>query len=115
MSLIKIKYFIFLTFFIMVSCQNNTEQGVIPKDKMVDMLIDMHIYEEAINELPYEKDTLKSLFKMKELEIFESYSVTEEMYRKSYSHYFFNPKELDNIYQVVIDSLSVYQQTKGND
>ena len=115
MSLIKIKYFIFLTFFIMVSCQNNTEQGVIPKDKMVDILIDMHIYEEAINELSYEKDTLKSLFKMKELEIFESYSVTEEMYRKSYSYYFFNPKELDNIYQVVIDSLSVYQQTKGND
>ena len=88
MSLIKIKYFIFLTFFIMVSCQNNTEQGVIPKDKMVDILIDMHIYEEAISELPYEKDTLKSLFKMKELEIFESYSVTEEMYRKSYSRTF---------------------------
>ena len=99
----------------MVSCQNNTEQAVISKDKMVDILIDMHISEEAISELPYEKDTLKSLFKMKELEIFESYSVTEEMYRRSYSHYFFNPKELDNIYQVVIDSLSVYQQTKGND
>ena len=99
----------------MVSCQNNTEQGVITKDKMVDILIDMYIYEEAISELPYEKDTLKALFKMKELEIFESYSVTDEMYRRSYSHYFFNPKELDNIYQVVIDSLSVYQQTKGND
>ena len=115
MSLIKIKYFIFLTFFIMVSCQDNTEQGIIPKDKMVDILIDMHIYEEAISELPYEKDTLKAIFKMKESEIFESYSVTEEIYRRSYSHYFFNPKELDNIYQVVIDSLSVYQQTKGND
>ena len=110
MSLIKIKYFIFLTFFIMVSCQNNTEQGIIPKDKMVDILIDMHISEEAISELPYEKDTLKALFKMKELEIFDKHLVTEEMYRRSYSHYFFNPKELDNIYQVVIDSLSLYQQ-----
>ena len=46
----------------MVSCQNNTEQGVITKDKMVDILIDMHIYEEAISELPYEKDTLKAKF-----------------------------------------------------
>ena len=99
----------------MASCQNNTEQDIIPKHKMVDILIDMHISEEAISELPYEKDTLKALFKMKEFEIFESYSVTEEIYRRSYSHYFFNPKELDNIYQVVIDSLSVYQQTKGND
>ena len=94
----------------MISCQNNTEQGIIPKDKMVDILIDMHISEKAISELSYEKDTLKALFKMKELEIFDKHLVTEEMYRRSYSHYFFNPKELDNIYQVVIDSLSLYQQ-----
>ena len=110
MSLIKIKYFMFLTFFIMVSCQDNTEQGIIPKDIMIDILIDMHISEKAISELSYEKDTLKALFKMKELEIFNKHLVTEEMYRRSYSHYFFNPKELDNIYQVVIDSLSLYQQ-----
>ena len=94
----------------MVSCQNNTEQGIIPKDQMVDILIDIHIYEEAIGELSYEKDTLKALFKMKELEIFNKHLVTEEMYRRSYSHYFFFFFELDNIYQVVIDSLNLYQQ-----
>ena len=70
------------------------------------------IPEEIINELPYEKDTLKTLFAIKEQEIFKNYKVTEELYRSSYSHYFFNPEELDDIYRVVIDSLSLYQQTK---
>ena len=115
MTAIKIKYFIFLTIFIITSCDDKPTEDVIEKHKMVQILMDMHLAEEAISELPYEKDTLKTLFAMKEHEIFDKYSITEEFYRKSYSYYFFDPKELNDIYQVVIDSLSVYQQTRGND
>ena len=112
MSLIKIKYFLFLTFFIIISCKNQVNEDLITREKMVKILLDMHIAEESISELPYDKDTLKALFLMNEKEILNKYSVSELDYRSSYSYYFFNPKELDEIYRSVIDSLSLYQQMK---
>ena len=112
MRLIKIKYFLFLTFFIIMSCDDKPREDHINKKLMVQILLALLISEEIISELPYEKDTLKTLFAIKEQEIFKKYKVTEELYRSSYSHYFFNPGELDDIYRVVIDSLSLYQQTK---
>ena len=98
-----------------MSCEDKPREDYINKKHMVQILLDLHISEEIISELPYEKDTLKTLFAIKEQEIFKKHKVTEELYRSSYSHYFFNPQELDQIYQVLIDSLSVYQQTRRNE
>ena len=56
---------------------------------------------------------LKTRFKyFGDLNIFEKFNIDEETYRKSFSHYFFEPKELDEIYESVIDSLLLYQQIK---
>ena len=98
-----------------MSCEDKPREDYINKKHMVQILLDLHISEEIISELPYEKDTLKTLFAIKEQEIFKKYKVTDEIYRSSYSHYFFNPGELDDIYRVVIDSLSLYQQTRRNE
>ena len=79
---------------------------------MVKVLIDMHLIEEAIENLSFDKDTLEALFTRKEQEILDKYSISEELYRKSYSYYFFEPEELDKVYAVMLDSLLLYQQTK---
>ncbi len=112
MRLFNVKYFYLLTFFIITSCQFNEKQDLIDKDMMVQILIDMHLAEESIEQLKYEKDTLEALFSRKEMEIFDKYNISEELYRRSYSYYFFEPEELDKIYGVMLDSLLLYQQTK---
>ncbi len=109
------KYFFLLTFFIIISCQSRIEENIIKKEIMVKILIDLHLAEKAIGELNYDNDTLKSLYSIKEKEIFDRYSISEEFYRKSYSHYFFDPKELDEVYATLIDSLLLYQQIKANE
>jgi hypothetical protein len=111
MNSIKIKYFIILTFFIIISCNNEKEINIIEKGKMAKILTEMHLSEETIDVLKYNKDTLNALFSKKEIEIFEKYSVTEKEYRESYSYYFFNPQKLEVIYEELIDSLLLYQQT----
>ena len=40
------------------------------------------------------------------------YTITEKEYRESFSYYFFNSNDLDNIYGNIIDSLMLYQQLK---
>ena len=112
MGLNNLKYFILLTFFIITSCDSEIQEDVINKEKMVEILIDMHLAEEAIENLSFDKDTLEALFARKEQEILNKYSISEELYRKSYSYYFFDPEELDKVYDVMLDSLLLYQQTK---
>ncbi len=112
MRLFNVKYFFLLTFFIITSCQFEEKQDLIDKKMMVQILIDMHLAEKSIENLKYEKDTLEALFHRKEIEILDKYSVSEELYTKSYSYYFFEPEELDKIYEVLLDSLLLYQQTK---
>ena len=107
-----IKYLYILTFFIITSCYNDINQNIIEKEKMVEILIEMHLMEESIDILELNADTSKALFLIKEQEIFDSYSVTEKEYRESFSYYFFNSNDLDNIYGNIIDSLMLYQQLK---
>ena len=98
-------YFIFLTIFIILSCGSD-------KEDMVKILIEMHLVEKSIDNLKLDADTSRALFKIKEDQIFDKYSIDEELYRKSFSYYFFDPKELDVVYERVIDSLMLYQQIK---
>ena len=107
-----IKYLYILTFFIITSCNSDINQNIIEKEKMVEILIEMHLMEESIDILELNEDTSKALFHIKEKEIFDNYSVTEKEYRESFSHYFFNSNNLDNIYGNIIDSLMLYQQLK---
>ena len=105
-------YFIFLTIFIIFSCVSEVEEKIIDKEDMVKILIEMHLVEKSIDNLKLDADTSRALFKIKEDQIFDKYSIDEELYRKSFSYYFFDPKELDVVYERVIDSLMLYQQIK---
>lgn len=105
-------YFIFLTIFIIFSCSSEVEEKIIDKEDMVKILIEMHLVEKSIDNLKLDADTSRALFKIKEDQIFDKYSIDEELYRKSFSYYFFDPKELDVVYERVIDSLMLYQQIK---
>ena len=112
MNKIIIKFLSLLTFFIITSCVNTNDIDIINKEKMVSILIEMHLTEESVMELKLPDDTSGIFYTEKEREIFRKYMVDEETYRKSYSYYFFRPVELESIYDKVIDSLSFYQQIK---
>jgi|TARA_B110000914_G_C15363498_1_gene399704 hypothetical protein len=107
-----IKYLCFLTFFIIISCSNSLDEKLLSKEILVEILIDMHVLEVAIDNLNLSKDSSRVFYNQQEEEIFKKYNIDDKMYRESFSYYFFEPKELDQIYQHVIDSLLLYQQTK---
>jgi hypothetical protein len=107
-----IKYLCFLTFFIIISCSNSLDEKLLSKEILVEILIDMHVLEVAIDNLNLSKDSSLVFYNQKEKEIFKKYNIDDKIYRESFSYYFFKPKELDQIYEHVIDSLLLYQQTK---
>ena len=107
------RFLLILTFFLIFSCKNNDYENdlYLPKDKMINILIEIHLLEEKVNQLNYSEDSLKTIYELFEKEIFKNHDVSDEEYRKSYSYYFFDPKQLDEIYQSVIDSLNIYNQS----
>ena len=53
MNSIKIKYFVILTFFIIISCDDKKEVNVIEKGKMAKILLELHLSEESIDMLKF--------------------------------------------------------------
>lgn len=107
------KYLIFfLLIFLSFSCDKKqaTPKGVLPKEKMVSIFIDMHITESKISALNLKRDSSKVLFSHYEQEVLAKHNVTENKYLDSYAYYIENINELESIYDAVIDSLSLRER-----
>ena len=88
---------------------NTNDIDVINKEKMVSILIEMHLTEESVMELKLPEDTSETFFTEKEKEIFRKYRVDEEKYRKSYSYYFFT-----NIYKFFFTKIKYFSKVKND-
>lgn len=104
--------FFFLLVMISLSCdkKQTTPKGILPKEKMVGIFIDLHITESKISALNLKRDSSKILFQHYEQEIFKKHEVPEEVYMKSYSYYVENVNDMEQIYDAVIDSLSLRER-----
>lgn len=109
------KFFFFLIVPIIAftgSCERKefTPEGVIPKDKMISIFIDMHIMESQISTLNLKRDSSKILFKHYEQKVFEKHNVQDSIYHHSYNYYLYNVNDMEKIYDAVIDSLSLHER-----
>lgn len=96
------------------SCKKVEEipEGILSKETMVSMLIDLRIAEGRVATLTLSNDSSLVLFSELEKGIFEKYEVDSLTYITSYQHYLLRPREALYITDAVIDSLKVRQQIK---
>ena len=82
------RIFLFLTFFLIFSCKNDHDDNkkFISKEKMIKILIDIHLIEEKVNQLNFSKDSSKVIFNILEKEIFEKYNITDEELSGIFEH-----------------------------
>ncbi len=99
------KYLLFTIFcyLSLLSCNKNKTDLPIERDKLIAILMDVHLAEAAMQETTLEnKDSLGKLYYQK---IFNLYGVTEAEFNKSMFLIRQNPKELDAIYKEVIETM----------
>ena len=82
---------------------------LIPKEKMASILIDIHLAEAYTENAKLKKDTIFSFYKDLEQKNFERHGVDSSSFRKSYDYYARNIKDLDQIYEWVVDTLNSEQ------
>ena len=59
----------------------------------------------------YQADTARILFQHYKEEILKKMKVDKENFQKSYEYYMNNVREMDAIYAIVVDSLSLREST----
>lgn len=105
------KYFLLINVIVGFGCnQTLKKEVVISPAKMTELLIDIHILEARVDKLRLTNDSAFAIYNTLQMEIFEQNEVTKSDYERSYQYYLSEPKELDQIYAIVVDSLNVIQK-----
>jgi hypothetical protein len=84
---------------------------LVPRDRMVDMLTDMHIAESVFQNRRYSSD---QVFQFTEADFYYSilkkYNVVDSTFEKSLIYYSSYPKEFEKIYSRVLNKLNEMEQ-----
>lgn len=88
--------------------QNNTDApaNLIPREKMVQILADVHILEALIEANVAYPDSAVMVYNKKHKEILEKYGVTKEQFHSTYDYYGKSLENMDKLYETVLDTLS---------
>lgn len=99
-----------LSFVALAGCGQKTEKrpaDLLPEQKMVQILADVHIAEARIETNVLYPDTALMIFNKEQKQILEAHGVEEEDFRKTYRYYLTHVEQMDKLYEVILDTLSV--------
>ncbi|MCT4622380.1 MAG: DUF4296 domain-containing protein [Schleiferiaceae bacterium] len=103
---------------LLISCKEKDvvpePEGLLPPEKMVAVLTDVHLIEGARTGLVIMGDSTVGVREHYKA-FFEKHNVTQAEFDSSFVYYSKNPKEFDEIYVKVIENLSVIEsEVKGD-
>ncbi|WP_240686613.1 DUF4296 domain-containing protein [Algoriphagus formosus] len=93
---------------ILFACESQEKpKHILPENKMVEVLVDIHLQEGIASALPISYDSSQVLYTLLEKEIFLKHGVTDSVFTESMRYYLQYPQKMDELYTQVIDSLVV--------
>ncbi|MDR7132695.1 hypothetical protein J2X69_005069 [Algoriphagus sp. 4150] len=110
------KRFLILSFCILslVSCNSGIKpDGLLSQDKMVEVLIDIHLTEGITSAMPVAYDSSKVLYNLLEKDVFLKHEVIDSVFTQSMLYYLREPAQMERIYSRVVDSLVVRDSSDG--
>jgi hypothetical protein len=79
---------------------------LIPRDKMIGILADLHVLEARVENSRLMPDSARSLFLAQQKKLLGQRQVSDSSFQRSYRYYGIHGKDLNEIYQTVIDTLT---------
>jgi hypothetical protein len=104
------RIFCILSLAVLAACgpeSKNRPNNLLPEEKMVQILADVHIAEARIETNVIYPDTALMIFNREQKRILERYGVDEEQFRETYRYYLNNIRQMDRLYETILDTLSV--------
>ncbi len=86
---------------------NREKQELMSHEDMVSYLIDLHLAEAEVQNLRLKKDSSEAVFAIYEKHLQDEHGITDTLFVQSYNYYLAHPDELEQIYEAIVDSISV--------
>ncbi len=101
-----------LLIFLSTSCQETKKEttGILSKQELTTFLVDVYLAEARIDNLLITRDSAIKIFIPFEEKLQKKYSLADSTLKKTYQYYLDHPKEMEAVYDAVIDSLSLREQ-----
>ncbi len=94
-----------------VSCGSPKKpQEVLTQPQLAALLVDIYMAEARLDKLAIAKDSSIRFFIPFEQKMLQAKGIPDSILRKTYSYYLANPKELEHVYDSVIDTLALREQ-----
>jgi hypothetical protein len=95
-------------------CQKEQEKSgdkdILGKKELTTFLIEMYLAEARADNLPISKDSAIKLFYPYEQKLMRKFQLADSSLKKTYQYYSDHPKEMEEVYDALIDSLSLREQ-----
>jgi hypothetical protein len=105
------KYFLAL----LIACACSPEKvekpaNLMTKEQMAAFLIDSHLTEGNLQTIKINRDSLALIFYEMEKDLYAKHGIDSAQFMMSYHYYLHQSEELSDIYDAVIDSLSLKEK-----
>ena len=99
---------------LMVSCQTNEKpKEVLTQAQLSAFLVEVYLAEARVDAIPEVKDSTVKYFLPMEEKLLKNRGISDSVLKVTYAYYSAHPKELEQVYDAVIDSLALKERQFG--
>lgn len=97
--------------FLIAACDGDKlPSGVLTKEEYAALLVDVHLAEARLAGHPVPRDTASGLYFSFEEKLLQKRGFSDSVVRATYQYYLSHPRELEEVYVAVVDTLSLREQ-----
>ncbi|MBS1521694.1 MAG: DUF4296 domain-containing protein [Bacteroidetes bacterium] len=101
------KLFFSVLIFLAACSSNKTPEGIIPQDKMTNLLTDIHIVDGSMYNVMQLPDSLYKYGTDKYLMVFRKYHTDSLQFKKSFQYYAAHPEKMEAIYEQITATIKL--------
>lgn len=98
---------------LMAACGEEDKNGAEPilsHREMVKALTEIYLTEQKVNRLGVPRDSAEREFERFKKVIFKGIGISDSIFKRSFDYYMDRPREMEQIYTTLVDSLSLMEQ-----
>jgi len=108
---VKKKILLVLAIGLFYACsQDDPPKGLLSQDKIVEVLVDIHMAEGLASSLPIPFDSSRKIYPILEKEVFLKHDIPDSVFMESFEYYLRDAKVMEEIYSRTIDSLTIKEK-----
>jgi hypothetical protein len=106
------KYQILILLIFFCSCKKPEQKpaNILSQDEMIKVLSEVYVTEEKISRLGLTIDSASKVFSHLQGKIFTATGVPDSVFHRSVDYYMDHPKEMEQVYAALVDSLQLREQ-----